>query len=406
VSTAMNDRHGCTSSVEQNFVQSSLSAPSTPPPPLPPRRHDTGSTAISTRTSGSVLSQHLRLDSLVQHNGDEAALEYSSYFDLHTSTPIGGDDEASPRRRRPNDVNSQASSDSCPNDGSSSVVGAVLNFTNTIIGAGAIGLGGAIARSGGLISIVSICAVALLTKLSLDLVVELSLYVVSSRQRDRDPEDGGGGRDDILLLQNSSINIGSDASVEMIDDISANNGSNAATSMSYEDLGSEAFGYTGRFAVMISKFMYAGGCLIAYIVVIRDNFGAAMRSLLYTGQDGTSAFWDQPLMVHDNVAVMVFPTSSAFLHWIIHQDMLLTWILSAVIIFPLCLLRNMTPLSKLSCISVVAMIGIVFIVIYLYVDNPNNSIRHPADRSIYHDWIEVHPGGYIQWYVFVHLIVP
>ena len=56
----------------------------------------------------------------------------------------------------------------------SSLGGAIFNFTNCIVGAGAIGLGGAIAMSGGLISIVLIVFFAIITKFSLDLVIELS----------------------------------------------------------------------------------------------------------------------------------------------------------------------------------------------------------------------------------------
>jgi hypothetical protein len=47
----------------------------------------------------------------------------------------------------------------------SSVAGATFNFTNAIVGAGAIGLGGAVAVSGGLISIFLILFFGLLTKL-------------------------------------------------------------------------------------------------------------------------------------------------------------------------------------------------------------------------------------------------
>ena len=47
----------------------------------------------------------------------------------------------------------------------SSVGGVVFNFTNSIIGAGAIGLVVAIAQSGGLVSLASMLLFALLTKI-------------------------------------------------------------------------------------------------------------------------------------------------------------------------------------------------------------------------------------------------
>lgn len=93
----------------------------------------------------------------------------------------------------------------------SSISGAIFNFTNCIIGAGAIGLGGAFALSGGLISVASIIFFGVLTKLSLDLVVKMSIQA---------------------------------------------NGS-------YEELGTVAFGQAGWIAVLVSKFLYSFGCLVA-----------------------------------------------------------------------------------------------------------------------------------------------
>lgn len=86
-----------------------------------------------------------------------------------------------------------------------------MNFTNTIVGAGCIGLGNAMARSGGLISIATILFFAILTKLSFDLVIVLSVET-----------EGALG--------------------------------------SYEQLGQIAYGIPGRIAVMISKFLcFFGG---------------------------------------------------------------------------------------------------------------------------------------------------
>ena len=54
------------------------------------------------------------------------------------------------------------------------IIGTTFNFTNSIIGAGAMGLGGAFAASGGLISVICLVGFAYLMKLSLDLIVDLS----------------------------------------------------------------------------------------------------------------------------------------------------------------------------------------------------------------------------------------
>jgi amino acid permease len=129
--------------------------------------------------------------------------------------------------------------------GGSSVAAAVFNFTNCIVGAGAIGLGGAMAASGGIISCLTIILVAVLVKVSLDLLIQLS--------------------------------------------VSTNNNT-------YEDLGYAAFGSPGKLLVMASKFAYAFGCLVAYTVVIQDNLGPALRNLLYTSESNDIFYW---LLEHD-----------------------------------------------------------------------------------------------------------
>jgi sodium-coupled neutral amino acid transporter 11 len=203
---------------------------------------------------------------------------------------------------------------------------AIFNFTNSIVGAGAIGLGGAIADSGGAISIVAIVFFAVLAKLSLDMLIRLSVEV-----------EGAHG--------------------------------------SYEQLGQVGFGSFGKLVVVGSKFLYSFGCLIAYIIVVKDNFGPAARSLIYGNA----------------------PEGHSWLYHLLGDDFWMTWILSASVILPLCLLRDMTPLASLSVVSVVSMVGIVGIVIYLFAFNPNGEIRHPSG-SVYEDWFEIRPA-FLEWYV-------
>jgi amino acid permease len=184
----------------------------------------------------------------------------------------------------------------------SSIAGVVFNFTNSIIGAGIIGLGGAIASSGGLISIIAILLFAFLTKLSLDLVIEMS--------------------------------IGS----------------------SYEDLGRRCYGTLGWSGVLISKMMYSFGCLVAYIVVVKDNCGSALGHLISVDVD----------------------------------DTLLTLSLCTFVMLPLCLLRDMTPLSILSLGSVASMGVILGIVVGIFFYNPND-IREMGGTVVDH-WFLVKPG--------------
>lgn len=179
-------------------------------------------------------------------------------------------------------------------------------------------MGGAFALSGGLISIASILFFGVLTKLSLDLVVSMSI------------EFGG----------------------------------------SYEELGKAALGHVGWVAVLVSKFLYSFGCLVAYIVVVKDNMSVALLHLLY-GDDAS-----------DN--------TSWFAHLLERTD-LDTLLLSALVILPLCLLRDMSSLANLSAVSVVSMVFIVVIIIYLYLDNPGGNIRESGGTP-YENWIEIRPG--------------
>lgn len=145
---------------------------------------------------------------------------------------------------------------------------------------------------------------------------------------------------------------------------------------SYEDLGQVGFGWFGRLMVLGSKFLYSLGCLVAYIIVVKDNFGPAARSLIYGN---------------------TIPESHSWLYKLLGEDFWMTWILSAAVILPLCLLRDMTPLSSLSVVSIVSMMSIVGIVIYLYIFNPDGEIRHPSG-TVYEDWFEVRPA-FLEWYV-------
>lgn len=214
-----------------------------------------------------------------------------------------------------------------PDEHGSSIRGAVFNFTNCIIGAGAIGLGGAIASSGGLVSVLTILFFGFLTKVSLDMVVQLSV------------ETG------------------------------AHN--------SYEELGRIALGTFGWASVLVSKSLYSFGCLIAYIVVVKDNFGTALLHFLFG--DATNTSWLARLLVHSDAV---------------------TLLLSTFIILPLCLLRDMSSLSQLSLVSVLSMCFIVVIVVKLYIDNPNGRIREEGG-TLYENWFEVR-SGYLQRYASCH----
>jgi len=202
----------------------------------------------------------------------------------------------------------------------SSVLEATFNFTNSVIGAGAIGLGGAMAASGGLVSVILILFFGYLTKISLDMVIRLSVETPGA--------DG-----------------------------------------SYENLAYVGLGRTGRLVVMVCKLLYSFGCLVAYIVVIKDNMPAAIRDLIYGGSDDHAP--------------------NDWFHKILTENAYFTWLVSTCFILPLCLLRDMTPLSSLSIVSVASMITIVGIVIYMYFFCPDIRV---SGGSSYDKWLEIRPG--------------
>lgn len=237
--------------------------------------------------------------------------------------------------RDADDTNNGAFVSDPPTGGTSSIGEAVFNFTNSIVGAGAIGLGGAIATSGGLISVVSILFFAIVTKLSLDMLVSLTVQTEGAKN-------------------------------------------------SYEELGKVAFGTTGRAAVLISKKLYSFGCLVAYIIVVKDNFASASRHLIYGNDDDKSR---EVTKVGDDTIGEYKSWFESFLD----RDDLIAFLLSATVILPLCLLRDMTPLAKFSVVSVFSMLAIVIIVVAIFGLNPGGHVRMEGG-STYENWFEIRSG--------------
>jgi len=353
------------------------------------------------------------------------------------------------------------------------IIGTTFNFTNSIIGAGAMGLGGAFAASGGLISIICLVSFAYLMKLSLDLIVDLSSspdiiekarssnisddnsdnssYYESPKfnefngakeEKTESIEHGNGDNGMIsspithisqeqiqqndqmiiddkpspqeesdsspLMAQEKDVesnnkhdapasnghplllahererydslvtdltqptpfspplhmSISTDNNTSRHDPLAMNTGDNMYANSTfippctYEELGRAAYGSTGRLAVLISKSMYSFGCLIAYVVVVRDNFGPALRRIINS----------------DNG------------NWLNDDNFLAFWV-SALIMLPLSCPRTMKPLAKFSFVSVLSIVFLVLVVIYLYFSCVNP--RPSEDTSFYTNWIEI-----------------
>ena len=377
------------------------------------------------------------------------------------------------------------------------IMSTTFNFTNSIIGAGAMGLGGAFAASGGGISIIILIGFAYLTKRSLDLIVDLSscpLVINLARKskdsgRDRtgeesDSDDKDGMSDhpstvaptiNDFLKQDSEylqsrretedVDLDTHQEVEVAEDeekkesshlitqeeekdvIDVENDSHPQTDTpgltndldstrfdddcdvdsnmqtplkisdlfadcplptpnesdllmkdesmeprfisplhideasssapttpivdeehhlqpcTYEELGYAAFGSNGRLAVLVSKSLYSFGCLIAYVVVVRDNFGLALRRII------------------------IGPTTIGDKGWIYDDNFLAFWI-SAIFMLPLSCPRTMESLTKFSFLSILSIVFLTFAIVYMYFSctNPRGS---GDESSFYENWLVI-----------------
>ncbi|KAL7520337.1 hypothetical protein ACHAWX_005061 [Stephanocyclus meneghinianus] len=169
----------------------------------------------------------------------------------------------------------------------------------------------------------------------------------------------------------------------------------------YEELGRAAYGTSGRLAVIFSKCLYSFGCLVAYVVVVRDNFGPALRRMAWNSEARSvlvNAFsWG--LWSHDNGMVCsdsgagdsdrcrrnITNEADYGPAWI-HDDDYLAFLVSALIMLPLSCLRTMEPLAKFSFLSVVSIMVLALSVVYLYF-----SCSDPiaTESAFYENWLEI-----------------
>lgn len=161
------------------------------------------------------------------------------------------------------------------------------------------GLGGVMAASGGLVSIIAILLFATLSKFSFDLLIELS--------------EGG----------------------------------------SYEQLAFQTYGKVGSTMVSVSRFLYAYGCLVAYIKIVDDNLASGIEGI--TGRSFHGA--------------------------------VVTLVVSATVMLPLSLLRDMTPLQRVSLVKILVVLCIIGTVLSLYPAN------HRGDEATFQQhWLDVRPS--------------
>jgi len=103
----------------------------------------------------------------------------------------------------------------------------------------------------------------------------------------------------------------------------------------YEDLCEYCFGNKGFYFVSIAMFFFDFGAMLAFLIILGDS--SEKLALAWTGRDGPNI------------------------------RRLLIVLISAVLIFPLCMLRDISMLEKASAISVVTVVLICAIVVYKWV---------------------------------------
>ena len=335
------------------------------------------------------------------------------------------------------------------------IIQTTFNFANSLIGTSLVGVGGAFAASGGGVSIIMLIGFAILTKVSIDLVVDLSscpsvierarskegnynrhglendshisIDHLDDRSADFDEEttdlrnmpSGNNTSEDTsacpdtfmktidsspliardeeedhtsetreLFRTPSKSLVSSDKFNLVTDDVTQRrlssphldtkdaykNTTNTIECKNsfcrpccgYEDVGYAAFGNSGRAAVLVSKFLYAFGCLVAFVVVVRDNFGVSVRGITFGPSSSNDHILDRDWLYDDNYLALL---------------------VSAIIMLPLSCSRTMTSLFIFSFASILSILCLMVTVAYMYFTCTNPVGRQ--DKSFYKNWIEV-----------------
>ena len=226
-----------------------------------------------------------------------------------------------------------------PVSASGTTFSVTFNFTNAVIGAGIIGTAAAMADAGWFIAVVLLVCFAFMTKGSLDDIVEVQLGWNEGRIGKEENERGSL---DYAVLE------GEGESGESNNNESLNVATLRSPITSFETFGSVAYGKTGLAAVLISKTMYSWGCLVAYIVVLKNNMPKGLQGL-FGIKDGDEGW----------LAKFVLDTD------------LFTLFLAFLFVLPLCLFRKADRLAKFSFLSILAVAFITVIVVFEYIFNPN-----------------------------------
>lgn len=149
-----------------------------------------------------------------------------------------------------------------------------------------------------------------------------------------------------------------------------------ATNSSYEEIGYCAYGKRGRLVVLLSKGIFCFGALAALVVIVRDNFAPPLQHLLgYTEH-------------HQSVPYLLREKPS-------------TVLLSVLVVFPLCLLRDIAPFERFSAVKILTFSLIIGMTAYMWVSL--SSLPETVDRTsidttsartsdFYVHWLQIRAG--------------
>lgn len=161
--------------------------------------------------------------------------------------------------------------------------------------------------------------------------------------------------------------------------------------ISYETIGEKCYGFVGKALVLMNKSLFAFGCLVAYVIVIKDNFGQGLEGILY----------------HNN------NTCNSTFRTLLRNDTMVATIICTVVILPICLIMRRRQsissyLSILSLISILSTLFLVAIVIYLYFVNnnvPTNNEKND-DTLFVKRWLQIRIGLFPSLGTFVFAFIP
>lgn len=152
---------------------------------------------------------------------------------------------------------------------------------------------------------------------------------------------------------------------------------------SYENLGFVAYGSIGRLVVIISKGLYSFGCLVAYIVIVKDNFSFALVHLIYGDNDG------------DDVKTSLLKSALSDRNFV-------TIFLCSTVMLPLSLLREVKALERFSALKITVVLMIAAIVIYLFAVLENG--QQALEGQFVDRWLMVYDGVF-ERYVIGDLLI-